>query len=48
LFYIMTRGISRREAERLVVFGFFGEVLERLPMPQVVEELREAIAKRIG
>lgn len=48
LFYIMSRGISRREAERLVVFGFFGEVLERLPMPQVVSELREAIAKRIG
>ena len=48
LFYIMTRGVSRREAERLVVFGFFGEVLDRLPMPQVVEELRDAIAKRIG
>jgi Fe-S cluster assembly protein SufD len=48
LFYIMTRGVSRREAERLVVFGFFGEVLDRLPMPRVVEELRAAIAKRIG
>ncbi|MGQ0813827.1 MAG: Fe-S cluster assembly protein SufD [Gemmatimonadota bacterium] len=48
LFYIMTRGVSRREAERLVVFGFFGEVLDRLPMPQVVEELRAAIAERIG
>lgn len=48
LFYIMTRGVTRREAERLVVFGFFGEVLERLPMPQVVEELRAAIAERIG
>jgi Fe-S cluster assembly protein SufD len=48
LFYIMTRGVSRREAERLVVFGFFGEVLDRLPMPHVVEELRAAIAERIG
>lgn len=48
LFYIMSRGVSRREAERLVVFGFFGEVLERLPLPQVVEELRAAIAERIG
>jgi Fe-S cluster assembly protein SufD len=48
LFYIMTRGVSRREAERLVVFGFFGEVLDRLPMPQVVEELRAAIAERIS
>lgn len=48
LFYIMTRGVSRREAERLVVFGFFGEVLDRLPMPHVVDELRAAIAERIG
>lgn len=48
LFYIMTRGVSRRDAERLVVFGFFGEVLERLPMPGVVEELRAAIAQRIS
>jgi Fe-S cluster assembly protein SufD len=47
LFYIMSRGIARREAERLVVFGFFGEVLDRLPLPGVVEELREAIAERI-
>jgi Fe-S cluster assembly protein SufD len=47
LFYIMSRGIARQEAERLVVFGFFGEVLDRLPMPGVVEELRNAIAERI-
>jgi Fe-S cluster assembly protein SufD len=48
LFYIMSRGIARTEAERLVVFGFFGEVLNRLPMPGVVEELRDAIAERIA
>jgi Fe-S cluster assembly protein SufD len=48
MFYIMTRGISRQEAERLVVFGFFGEVLDRLPLPGVVEELRHAIAERIS
>jgi Fe-S cluster assembly protein SufD len=47
LFYIMSRGISRHEAERLVVFGFFGEVLERLPIPTVVHELREAIERKI-
>lgn len=47
LFYIMSRGISRHHAERLVVFGFFGEVLDRLPLPGVVEELRQAIEERI-
>jgi len=48
LFYIMSRGIAREDAERLVVFGFFGEVLDRLPLPGVVEELRNAIAERIA
>ena len=48
LFYLMARGIPRAQAERLVVFGFFGQVLERLPMPAVVEELREAITAKIG
>jgi len=48
LFYIMSRGIPRREAERLVVFGFFGDVLDRLPLPDVVRELRAAIEAKIG
>ncbi|MBR9989985.1 MAG: Fe-S cluster assembly protein SufD [Gemmatimonadetes bacterium] len=48
MFYIMTRGITRPMAERLAVFGFFGEVLDRLPMPGVVEELKQAIAERIS
>jgi len=48
LFYLMARGIPRKQAERLVVFGFFGEVLQRLPMPAVVQELSEAIAAKIG
>lgn len=47
LFYIMSRGVPRHDAERLVVFGFFGEVLERLPIPTVVHELREAIERKI-
>jgi Fe-S cluster assembly protein SufD len=47
LFYIMSRGIARRDAERLVVFGFFGEVLDRLPLPGVVRELRAVISKKI-
>ncbi|HEX7119920.1 MAG TPA: Fe-S cluster assembly protein SufD [Longimicrobiales bacterium] len=48
LFYLMSRGLTREQAERLVIFGFFGEVLERLPLPGVVEELRAAIEERIG
>lgn len=48
LFYIMSRGVPRREAERLVVFGFFADVLDRVPMPDVVQELRASIEAKIG
>jgi Fe-S cluster assembly protein SufD len=48
IFYLLSRGLRRRDAERLVVFGFFADVLDRLPLPGVVQELREEIGARIG
>lgn len=47
VFYLMSRGMSRVDAERLVIFGFFNDVLGRLPLPGVVEELRAEIERRI-
>ena len=47
LFYLLSRGLTPKQAERLVIFGFFGEVLERLPLPGVVEELKRAIEAKI-
>ena len=47
LFYLLSRGLDRRTAERLAIFGFFGEVLDRLPLPGVVEELKAAIEAKI-
>jgi Fe-S cluster assembly protein SufD len=35
LFYLMSRGIPRSEAERLIVFGFFNEVLDRITLDEV-------------
>ncbi|MGH7482751.1 MAG: Fe-S cluster assembly protein SufD [Longimicrobiales bacterium] len=48
IFYLMTRGLTRQAAERLVIFGFMGEVLGRLPLPGVVAELKESIERRIA
>ena len=44
LFYLQSRGIPRKEAERLIVFGFFQEVLDRIPL----EEVRDSVAQAIG
>jgi Fe-S cluster assembly protein SufD len=43
LFYLQTRGIPRHEAERLIVFGFFREVLDKVELPEVRESLERAI-----
>ncbi|MDQ3956988.1 MAG: Fe-S cluster assembly protein SufD [Actinomycetota bacterium] len=47
LFYLMSRGIDRVTAQKLVVFGFFGEVLDRIRVPQVREDLSDAIAAKV-
>jgi Fe-S cluster assembly protein SufD len=47
MFYLRSRGLTREQAEKLVIFGFFGEVLDRLPLPGVVEELKRAIEAKI-
>jgi Fe-S cluster assembly protein SufD len=48
LFYLMSRGIPRREAEKLVVFGFFGEITSRVPLKGLKEKLDRAIEEKIG
>ncbi len=49
IFYLMSRGIPRREAEKLAVNGFFGPLLERIPFEGVRERLQAEIeAKLMG
>ncbi len=47
LFYLMSRGLSRRRAERLVVLGFLGEVLSKLPMGGVARKITKAIETKL-
>lgn len=47
LFYLMSRGLSREKAERLVVLGFLGEVMSRLPLGGVVEKVTKAIEQKL-
>lgn len=48
IFYLLSRGIHRGEAVRLVVFGFFGEVLEQLPYEGVRGELLRAVERKLA
>jgi Fe-S cluster assembly protein SufD len=48
LFYLQSRGIPYEEAEKLVVFGFFQEVLDRVTIAEVKLGVEEAIAEEIA
>ena len=48
VFYLMARGLSRAQAERMIVQGFFQEVLNRVPVESVVRKLEQVIERKIG
>ena len=48
VFYMMSRGISRPEAVRILVEGYFEEVIQRLHDPVLEEIVRERIAQKIA
>lgn len=43
LFYLMARGIPEAEARRLVIRGFFGELIEKISVSEVRERVAGAI-----
>ena len=47
IFYLQTRGIPRDEAERLIVRGFFQEVLDKVPLEEVRQGLDAAIENEL-
>jgi Fe-S cluster assembly protein SufD len=47
LFYLMARGLSRGDAERLIVRGFFQDILDRIEFEAVREALAAALEARI-
>jgi Fe-S cluster assembly protein SufD len=44
LFYLMARGLTQREAEHMIVLGFFEPVLQRIPL----ESLRSAVTSVVA
>ncbi len=48
LYYLRSRGIPESEARRLLVLGFFDEVIDRIPFETLRDRLHEAIADKFG
>jgi Fe-S cluster assembly protein SufD len=47
LFYAMARGLSRAEAERLIIRGFFQDILDRIELEPVRDAVASALESRI-
>ncbi|MEW6566716.1 MAG: Fe-S cluster assembly protein SufD [Chloroflexota bacterium] len=48
VFYLMTRGLPRPEAERVVVDGFFDPIMQRIPFEGVRERFKQMISDKMG
>jgi Fe-S cluster assembly protein SufD len=48
LFYLQSRGIPEAEARRLVVRGFFADVVDRIGIPELQQQIMTAIEARLG
>jgi Fe-S cluster assembly protein SufD len=48
LFYLMARGIPEDEARRLVIRGFFGELIARIAVPELRDRITAAIEAELA
>lgn len=48
MYYLMSRGLKKTEAERLVIRGFLGSVISAIPVKNVRNELIEVIERKLN
>ena len=48
LFYLRSRGITEAEARRLVVRGFFADIVRRIGVPEVEERMMAAVERELS
>jgi Fe-S cluster assembly protein SufD len=48
VFYMMSRGISREEATRLIIYGFLAPVVSEIPIERLEEQLQHLVERKLG
>ncbi len=48
LFYIIQRGISKRDAQLLQLYAFVGEIIEAIKIPELIEPTKDLVKKRLN
>ena len=46
LYYLQSRGLSKQRAERLLIKGFFQEVIDRMPIEGIESPVSEEVFSR--
>lgn len=48
MYYLMSRGITRTEAHKLVVYGFLAPVINEVPLENVQKQLQALVERKLG
>ncbi|MED4603861.1 Fe-S cluster assembly protein SufD [Paenibacillus validus] len=48
VYYLMSRGISREEAQRLIIYGFLDPVVTEIPLEQIRSQLQQLVERKLG
>lgn len=48
VYYLMSRGISKAEAERLIIYGFLAPVIADIPVKEAEDQLRAFVERKLG
>jgi len=48
LFYLRSRGVSEKEARRLVVHGFFNDLIRKIAVPEIEQSLTETVEAELA
>jgi len=48
VYYLMSRGIPKAEAERLIIYGFLYPVIEEIPLEALREQLSALVERKLG
>ncbi|MNT88930.1 FeS cluster assembly protein SufD [compost metagenome] len=48
IYYLMSRGISRDQAERLIIYGFLAPVVSDIPLEQLQNQLQSLVERKLG
>ncbi|HEX7056576.1 MAG TPA: Fe-S cluster assembly protein SufD [Bacilli bacterium] len=48
IYYLMSRGISREQATRLIIYGFLAPIVEQIPIAKLEEQLKHLVERKLG